>query len=166
MLDWSPNGHQPAGIYDTPHFDFHFFMQDFEEVIGIAPGPCSGLDCEAFRRASRPVPTELLPPGFVDSGAVLPYMGNHLVDATSPELHGQPFTRTWLYGAYDGQVTFYEPMMTRQSLVEQPNECATLKMPAAYARSGLYPTRFCTHLDTQAHVYRAYLADFVHRRAR
>ncbi|MBS1566007.1 MAG: hypothetical protein JST39_16585, partial [Bacteroidetes bacterium] len=25
-LDWNPLGHEPAGIYDRPHFDFHFYM--------------------------------------------------------------------------------------------------------------------------------------------
>src|SRR6476661_6559971 len=25
-VDWNPNGHEPAGVYDKPHFDFHFYM--------------------------------------------------------------------------------------------------------------------------------------------
>src|SRR5690349_3852984 len=28
MLDWNAHGHEPAGIYDLPHFDFHFYAQD------------------------------------------------------------------------------------------------------------------------------------------
>src|SRR5690348_14444530 len=24
-LDWNPQGHPPPGIYDVPHFDFHFY---------------------------------------------------------------------------------------------------------------------------------------------
>lgn len=24
LLDWNPQGHEPPGIYDIPHFDFHF----------------------------------------------------------------------------------------------------------------------------------------------
>jgi len=31
-------------------------------------------------------------------------MGNHLLDLTGPEFNKQPFTRTWIYGAYDGKV--------------------------------------------------------------
>src|SRR5438067_1738999 len=23
MLNWNQNGHEPAGVYDRPHFDFH-----------------------------------------------------------------------------------------------------------------------------------------------
>lgn len=25
-LDWNPKGHVPPGIYDVPHFDFHFYV--------------------------------------------------------------------------------------------------------------------------------------------
>lgn len=25
-IDWNPAGHEPAGIYDKPHFDFHFYI--------------------------------------------------------------------------------------------------------------------------------------------
>ena len=38
-------------------------------------------------------------------------MGNHLIDPTSAEFHGKKFTRTWIYGAYDGHVTFVEEML-------------------------------------------------------
>ncbi|MFN7979239.1 MAG: hypothetical protein U0P30_13975 [Vicinamibacterales bacterium] len=163
MLDWNPDGHAPAGIYDKPHFDFHFYLQDYEDVMQIAAGPCSGVDCDVFEKATTPVPAKYLPPGFIDVGSVVPYMGNHLVDVTSPEFNGQPFTRTWIYGAYDGDVTFYEPMMTRQSLLDQPNQCSALKLPQAYAESGYYPTKVCTELDARRSVYRVFVTGFVYR---
>ena len=25
QFDWNPAGHEPAGVYDLPHFDFHFY---------------------------------------------------------------------------------------------------------------------------------------------
>ncbi len=25
QFDWNPHGHEPLGIYDLPHFDFHFY---------------------------------------------------------------------------------------------------------------------------------------------
>ncbi|MGI8637700.1 MAG: hypothetical protein ACR2KZ_20055, partial [Segetibacter sp.] len=45
-------------------------------------------------------------------GAPVPQMGKHFVDIASPELNGQPFTQTFIYGSYDSKVTFYEPMIT------------------------------------------------------
>lgn len=163
MLDWNPDGHPPASIYDKPHFDFHFYIQDFEDVMEIEPGPCSGLDCEDFQKATTPVPAQYVPGGFIDVGSVVPYMGNHLIDVTAPEFNGQPFSRTWIYGAYDGNVTFYEPMLTRQSIVTEPNQCSALKLPQAYAESGYYPTKYCTQLDTRKNVYRVFLTGFVYR---
>lgn len=163
MLDWNAHGHEPVGIYDKPHFDFHFYMQDLEEVMNIKPGPCSGLDCEDYQKAMKPVPMQFVPEGYINVGSAVPYMGNHLIDPASPEFNGQPFTRTWLYGAYDGEITFYEPMITRASLVDTPDQCAALKLPAAYRESGYYPTKYCTEFDKQQSVYRVYLTDFVYR---
>lgn len=163
MIDWNPQGHPPAGIYDKPHFDFHFYIQDWDEVMAIAPGSCSGLACDAYERAIKPVPAAFVPSGYIDVGSVVPYMGNHLIDATSPEFNGKPFTRTWLYGAYDGQVTFYEPMITLQSLISEPNQCTSIKQPEQYADSGYYPTKYCTEYDRDNSVYRIFVKDFVYR---
>jgi len=41
-------------------------------------------------------------------------MGNHLVDPTNAEFNGKKFTRAWIYGVYDGRVTFFEEMSTRE----------------------------------------------------
>lgn len=160
MIDWNSKGHEPAGVYDLPHFDFHFYIQDLDEVMAIEPGTCSGLRCDAFEKAMKPVPTELTPAGYINVGSVVPYMGNHLIDPTSPEFNGQKFTSTWLYGAYDGAITFYEPMITRETLVNNPNQCTTLKLPQAYAESGFYPTAFCTKFDQEKQTYRIFLKDF------
>jgi hypothetical protein len=165
LLDWNPQGHEPVGIYDLPHFDFHFYMQDLEDVNRIDPGPCSGLACDDYAKAMKPVPAAFLPSGYINVGSVVPYMGNHLIDPTSPEFNGQIFTRTWLYGVYDGEITFYEPMITRASLVAEPNQCTALKLPLDYARSGYYPTKYCTAFDEDKKIYRVYITDFVHRTA-
>ncbi len=45
-------------------------------------------------------------------GGGVPQMGAHWVDVTSPELNGSTFAQTFIYGSYDGQVNFYEPMIT------------------------------------------------------
>jgi hypothetical protein len=163
MFDWNPQGHPPAGIYDKPHFDFHFYVQDLEDVMAIDPGPCSGLACDDYERARQPVPVQFIPPDYIDVGSVAPYMGNHLIDPTSPEFNGQPFTRTWIYGVYDGHVTFYEPMITRASILDQPNLCTPVKQPAAYEENGFYPTSYCTEFDAAKEVYRVYVKDFVYR---
>src|SRR5688500_14232731 len=37
LLDWNPGGHEPPGIYDKPHFDFHFYTIDEAERHAIMP---------------------------------------------------------------------------------------------------------------------------------
>jgi hypothetical protein len=40
-------------------------------------------------------------------------MGNHLLDSQSPELKDSlPFATTFIYGAYEGELIFWEPMIT------------------------------------------------------
>src|SRR5215210_403530 len=36
-MEWNPFGHPPAGVYDPPHFDFHFYMTSVEEQLSIPP---------------------------------------------------------------------------------------------------------------------------------
>ena len=68
--------------------------------------------------------------------AVAPAMGNHLVDQTAHEFHGVPFDNTWIYGAYDGRVTFYEDMVTLAYLKSHPKNCVPIKMTPAVALTG------------------------------
>src|SRR5689334_2065181 len=35
MLDWNPHGHEPANVYDKPHFDFHFYTIEKTERDAI-----------------------------------------------------------------------------------------------------------------------------------
>lgn len=160
-LDWNPQGHEPAGVYTKPHFDFHFYLQSVEETNAIAAGPCQGLDCAVYQRAMKDVPAQYLPANYRNVGAVVPRMGNHLIDPSSGEFNNQPFTRTFLYGTYDGKITFFEPMLSLEYLQSQPDEYLDLKLPAAYAQTGYYPTRYSVRYDTTRKVYRIALERFV-----
>jgi hypothetical protein len=40
-------------------------------------------------------------------------MGVHWIDPASHEFHGHDFTATVLYGSYNGEMNFIEPMITR-----------------------------------------------------
>jgi hypothetical protein len=158
MVNWNPEGHQaPAPpVLAEPHFDFHFFAWDRERIEAIAPGKCGEfVDCEDFKRGSKPLPPEYLPPGHIDVGAVVPRMGNHLLDSRSPELQDPParFTRTFIYGAYDGELIFWEPMITRDFINATTNECFEIRQPQKVRRSGHYPAAYCVRYDaaTQKH---------------
>jgi hypothetical protein len=145
LLNWNPTGHGPPHVYDRPHFDFHFFIMDYIDRNFIRVGPCGFVvDCDDFRTAIKPVPPRFVPPNYRSFDAVEPRMGNHLVDVTSPEFTGGVFTRTFVYGSYNGNVTFLEPMITLAFLESRPSECLPVKQPAAYKVTGYYPTKYCT----------------------
>jgi hypothetical protein len=150
QVNWNPAGHHNTP-YARAHFDFHFHTGDRERVEAIAPGRCGELaDCEDFKRASRPVPARYLPAGYIDVGAVVPRMGNHLLDSQSPELKDSlPFTRTFIYGAYDGELIFWEPMITRDYLQQTRDACLEIRQPHGFRQAGYYPAEYCVRQDQQ-----------------
>jgi hypothetical protein len=148
-VNWNAAGH-PAP-YNRPHYDFHFFAVDRAVIEAITPGRCGELvDCGHFTRATRPVPTQYLPQGHIDVGAVVPRMGNHLLDSQSPELKDSlPFTRTFIYGAYEGELIFWEPMITLDMLQKTREACWGISQPRRFAKAGYYPTQYCVREQQQ-----------------
>lgn len=96
---------------------------------------------------------------------MVPAMGNHLIDLTGREFQGEPVTRSWLYGAYDGQVIFYEEMVALSHLLARPDACEPIKAPAGVAVSGYYPTQRCVRYDAGANIYTVSMEAFVYRQA-
>jgi hypothetical protein len=170
-VNWNPMGHPPPAppVWAVPHLDFHFYILEREAVRQIRPGPCSELiHCDDFKRAQIPVPKEYVHADHIDVGAAVPDMGNHLIDSRSPELvtEGRIFTHTFIFGAYDGQITFYEPMITQAYLESRPDLCAPIKQPQAWAIEGYYPTTYCIRYLAADERYTVSLEEFAHRPAR
>ena len=166
-LNWNPNGHIPPGVYDLPHFDVHFYIESIEKIFAIAPGPCGPdfVRCDQFKIATKPLPSNYMHADFKSVDAVAPAMGNHLIDPTSPEFNKKKFTRTWIYGVYDGRITFYEEMLTREYLLSQPATCFPLKSPPAVGVRGYYPTQSCIRYHSQANEYTISMEGFALREA-
>ncbi|MGN6539989.1 MAG: DUF5602 domain-containing protein [Ginsengibacter sp.] len=110
VIDWNVHGHPPVGVYDVPHFDFHFYKISVAAQMAIPPYEVdpSGFDA--------PIPAGYLPPMYVRIPGGVPQMGAHWFDPTSPEWHGGGFTSTFIYGTYARHVIFDEPMITLATL--------------------------------------------------
>ena len=134
-LGWNPNGHEPDPIYGRPHFDFHFYMMTPQEVDAIPPYQ---VDSSKFKNWPAPA---YLPATYFNAGGGVPKMGAHWVDLTSGEFNGKTFTETFIYGGYDGKVTFYEPMITLEFLKNNNNFERSIPQPAKVQKSGWYPTK-------------------------
>jgi hypothetical protein len=173
-LDWNPTGHPPMGIYDVPHFDFHFYFISLAERNAIVP---SDPD---YRAKANNVPTgdyvppfyiPLTPPGAEPADLAVPQMGFHWSDVRSPELQGlfghpenaRPFTKTFIYGSWDGRFIFVEPMVARDYLLTHPDVDAEVPTPGLYPVSGYFPTSYRVTYDAQRKEYRVAITDFVYR---
>lgn len=159
LLDWNPNGHEPAGIYDQPHFDFHFYMTSQADRLAIPPYQ---VDSSGFLNFPGPGYMPNTPPAvYVPTPGGVPQMGTHWVDVTSPELAGQLFTQTFIYGSYNGNVTFYEPMITKAFIDNNASFQRSFPVPAKFKKAGYYPTSMriekadgATHVILEGFVYR------------
>jgi hypothetical protein len=127
-VNWEPEGHEPPGIYDVPHFDIHFYKISEAAQMAITgiPGP--------------PPPAGYLPASYVIEGATVPQMGTHWLDPASPELPPTlaPFTHTFIYGSNNGQVIFLEPMITRAFLLSGTAVTKAFPQPILFAPANTY----------------------------
>ncbi|MBI3944762.1 MAG: DUF5602 domain-containing protein [Armatimonadetes bacterium] len=147
-LNWNAHGHIPPGIYDRPHFDLHFYM--------ITPADRDRITArgEDLARVRQAPPAAQAPEGYMPApGAEEPRMGSHWVDPTSPEFHGRPFTQTFIYGFYGGQMVFAEPMVTQEYLLSRPDISEAVRQPAAYPKPGHYPAAYEVRYDPQQRAY-------------
>ncbi|MDQ6933564.1 MAG: DUF5602 domain-containing protein, partial [Candidatus Eremiobacteraeota bacterium] len=141
-VNWQPQGHPPPGVYDVPHFDFHFYTITDAARMAIPFGP-----------ATNPPPAAAVPPGYVSDPVTIPMMGTHYTDSSAPEFHGQAFTATFVYGYYAGAMAFVEPMTALSFLTTKQAYDAAIKQPAMYQKPGLYPTHYSVTFDANSSTY-------------
>ncbi len=174
-LDWNPRGH--GFPHDAPHFDFHFYTISEAEREAIVPS-----DPQYAAKAANEPPAAAIPAHYAQPGTLLgippaaiavPKMGMHWFDLRSPELQGllghpeayRPFTTTFIYGAWDGRLTFMEPMITRAYILAKRDatdpavrdEVIPIPTSAAYPAGGFRPDAYRIAWDAQAREYRVAL---------
>jgi len=175
QFDWNPKGHEPDSVYDKPHFDFHFYTVPVEVRNSIMPSDPQ----YATKAANYPGP-EYRAPFYIDAATAaggappaavtVPMMGLHWLDVRSPELQklaGNPagyreFTKTFIYGTWDGQFIFDEPMITKAYILEKKtatdpsvvDEVVPVPTAAKYSPAGFYPSAYRITWDAQQKEYR------------
>ena len=149
-LDWNPHGHPPQGTYTLPHFDLHAYMISEEErkAIEFLP-PVDENGNPQFDE--RPAPC-FIPEDYMLAPGIEANMGAHWVDSEAPELGGETFTQTFIYGSYNAEFTFHEPMFTvayLNDLKEKtlPFESFEIKQPECYQKTGYYPMEYSFTYD-------------------
>jgi hypothetical protein len=160
MINWNVIGHEPPPIYGLPHFDFHFYKVSMEEVMNTT---------DPVKFAILP-PAGYIPPMYFNPGGGVPMMGAHWIDLLSPEVQapGSPdwaaFTHTFIYGSYDGEVTFVEPMITRAFLNSGATVQKLYRQPSLFSPTGTnYPTRYNIWKDNKTNRHYVALDEMVMR---
>ncbi|MBN8822328.1 MULTISPECIES: DUF5602 domain-containing protein [unclassified Spirosoma] len=153
-VTYMPHGHEPDGIYNLPHFDFHFYKITNAERLTMTP--------DKMDEIGKAPDAAYLPANYVSAGPV-PMMGAHWVDATSPELNGQTFTKTFLYGSNKGDVIFYEPMITVDYLKKATHEHIAIKQPQKIAPAGYYPSAYAIRYNATDKQYEIVLEKMVNQ---
>lgn len=170
-FDWNSIGHPPAGVYTVPHFDFHFYMIDAAAKNGILPaeGEVPGengdfVGTEFDRRGLQAPEAGFMPAHYVNPGGTsVPKMGAHWIDPASHEFHGVPFDKTLIYGTWDGEVIFIEPMITKAFIESKPEGTFEIAAPEKVALPGWYPNAYTVRYDADAMEYRIALIGFEER---
>jgi hypothetical protein len=150
-IDWAPEGHKPAGIYDLPHFDFHFYMISNEERLTITP--LEEMDPEIPQ-------TKYIPSPYIQLPGRVPNMGVHWVNPLSPELAGETFTRTFIYGSHKEKVVFMEPMITLDYIKSKPTQVDEIPLPTNFQVYGFYPSKYQVTYNPTRKEYLIMLTDF------
>jgi hypothetical protein len=159
-LDWNPYGHEPDGIYNRPHFDFHFYTIAKEQRDAIDPA-----DPDYMRKAENLPPAAEVPADYITPPPItpVPRMGVHWVSTNAEELNGKPFRQTFIRGSWNGRMIFYEPMITKAFLESRPDVTFPIAPANRYEPSGYHPTTYTVRYDSAQQVYRVSLGGFEYR---
>lgn len=159
-LDWNPGGHEPPGVYDVPHFDFHFYTISRAERDAIneaAP--------DYMKKAEHLPAPDLVPAGYFTPPPItpVPRMGVHWANRDAEELRGKPFTHTFIYGSWDGRMIFYEPMIAHSFLASKPDVTSSFPTAQCTQPSGYHPSQYSIRYNRDARTYRVSLSGFEFR---
>ena len=180
QFGWNPKGHEPPGVWDTPHFDFHFYTVPVSVRNSIVP-----TDPQFAEKAAKYPAPEQRAQFYLDAAAAakttpaamtVPEMGMHWIDVRTPEVQAmaghpeayKPFTKTYIYGSWNGEFIFAEPMITRAYLLGKKDGTIdrdeTIAVPSAgFAKPGFYPEAYRITYDANAREYRIALTRFERR---
>ena len=151
-LDWNEHGHPPMDVFDLPHFDFHFYFMSSAERDLIGPN-----DSTQF---NLPLAAEHLAPLYLETPGGVPRMGAHVIDLTSPEVAGTgTFTHTFIYGKYNAEINFLEPMVTSDFLVSKQSVVKEIRHPQTWQKPGYYPKNYSISFDESTNLYTFVLKD-------
>lgn len=153
-LNYNPDGHPAPGIYTIEHFDFHFYMISVEEKMMIMDPVKALLKPDA----------SVWPAGYTPDPVFVPMMGLHWSNLAGPEFEVPgSFEKTFIYGSYDAEFIFFEPMITVAHLESKVASTNPFPPLGEFEEPAYYPTSYSIYYDAQRKEYVVSLGDMVWR---
>jgi Domain of unknown function (DUF5602) len=179
QFGWNPKGHEPPGVWDVPHFDFHFYTVPVSVRNSIVPSnpqfvekaekyPADSLRAQFYIDAATAAKTTRV-------AMTVPEMGMHWIDVRTPEVQAiagkpeayKPFTKTYIYGSWNGEFIFAEPMITRAYLLAKRETADAavrdelIAVPSAkFGEAGFYPEAYRIRWNAETKEYLISLTRF------
>ncbi|MEO6348686.1 MAG: hypothetical protein ABIO60_12335 [Aquaticitalea sp.] len=161
-VNWNPHGHEPQGVFSVPHFDIHFVMTSVAEremIPAWAPGSIDAMFNNYPPQGFMPSNYGTPPGPFTAEIA----MGKHWAPMNLVAF--LPFTKIMIYGSYDGEVVFLEPMITLAYLRSPEAFTIPFSQPEYFQLSTYYPTEYNSYFDSHNGNRMISLGGFVYRDA-
>jgi hypothetical protein len=136
----------------VPHYDFHFYAID-EDDVWLIPGLPAPLPR---------VSAELLPIGYRQPGGSSAQMGRHAAPQNS--FVDPDFLSTVMIVGFvpDGtQMHFIEPMISREFLLHRAPFQLAVPMPQRFGRPMFYPTKLTAEYEAGRDAYHFVFSEFV-----
>lgn len=153
-LDWNSHGHEPLMVYGKPHFDIHFYHPTVDQIAAI--------DCTAHSEiaANLVAPGYALPPDLNAMGACIPHMGIHAAPNSdfAPDIS---FGETFIYGYYEKDLIFFEPMITQEFFLAHKQASRILTNPESFSLiPQSKPDAYTVSYDESADLYKITFRNF------
>jgi hypothetical protein len=154
VINWQVHGHPPLNVFTVPHFDFHLYTITLAERLAIPPyTPATAAQIDLLP------PAGFMPASFKPDPGGIPAMGKHWIEGLPTS-----FNHIMVYGSYNGQVNFIEPMLTLAHLQAGTTTNISYAQPQNFAKAGKwYPTKYNIFMDNQTLKHYVTLSEFVKR---
>ena len=174
QLNWNPQGHFPMS-FEANHFDYHFHTQTLAELKTMTAGICGAehFSCEPelMEKVTRQLPAEQVPAGYTNAAldTSVAWMGSHLVAPPTIPASADQFTQIFIHGAYEGRLSFQEPMITvayfnelktRTQRAPATEDCFAIPQPLEYPDDKVYPREWCARYVSDGDLVRVSLERF------
>lgn len=141
-INWEAHGHPPQSFL-AQHFDFHFYSISEDEVSAI---DCSDGSKPTDAPAHYALPDIDVPGLGVLQGLCVPAMGMHAMP--EGEVHEtDPFAASMMIGYYQGRPIFFEPMVSRDLLLERSDFALAMPRVMSLPQGVRYPSAFRAEYD-------------------